>query len=303
MKHTSTLIRRHKRYPILLIIFPTLLFNPIIAFADSTDNPIKPSVAILDFANVSIDKQLSNLFTERFRAELSRHNVFTIIEREMINKILQEQSLQISGATSDSGATRLGQLLNAKYVILGSVGRISNSQFIATCRLVSVESGEIRKEVSEQLSGNENTLFNKGALNLSKKLAYKNVETTSTLFFSKGILIVEYSPDSINNFGWNRALLKRSFCLFDKKLDRFFSPSSPLIEKDMITSKGPLRFEKELPAGSYNFILSNNVTRYGEQLISSVQIGGEYEKTKLKITEHFASGGSEPQHIVQIIYE
>ncbi|HXP91769.1 MAG TPA: PEGA domain-containing protein [Fibrobacteria bacterium] len=67
---------------------------------------------------------------------------FMVVERDGLNRILQEQSLGQSGALDDSGAVKAGKLLAARYIVTGTV-RIQGPAQEFSARMVSVETGEV----------------------------------------------------------------------------------------------------------------------------------------------------------------
>jgi len=75
-------------------------------------------------------------------ARWSADTRFVVLERQGVSKLLAEQAFAQSGATSDSGAARMGKLAAAKYLVTGTVSVADGKQVFAA-RLVSVETGEI----------------------------------------------------------------------------------------------------------------------------------------------------------------
>jgi len=100
-------------------------------------------------------------------------NVFSIIERNQIDKILAEQGLSVSGAIDESQAAQIGKLLGGDAIILGSLsydyddetytrsyekkdGAVVTTYYrnrklnaSATMKIVSVKTGEILGTTSE----------------------------------------------------------------------------------------------------------------------------------------------------------
>ncbi|GAB4427329.1 MAG: hypothetical protein OHK0011_09160 [Turneriella sp.] len=76
---------------------------------------------------------------------LNNSAVFVLLERENLDKILQEQALQLSGATTDKDSVALGKLLNAHAILTGSVGEMGDDVRI-TVKLTDVETGRVFAE-------------------------------------------------------------------------------------------------------------------------------------------------------------
>jgi len=85
----------------------------------------------VDYACAEI---LSNRFVEA--------NTFTVTERARLGEVMKEQALGLSGAIESATAAKLGRLLGARLVILGSVSRLADSYHLST-EMVDSETGEI----------------------------------------------------------------------------------------------------------------------------------------------------------------
>jgi len=77
---------------------------------------------------------------------LMRHFVdspsFVVVERALLDEVMEEQHLQSTGAIDSKTAAKVGQLTGAKVLLLGSVQKLGGKYHI-TARLVEVESGEV----------------------------------------------------------------------------------------------------------------------------------------------------------------
>ena len=90
---------------------------------------------------LDIDKaaEISNIL----RAAVIKTQAFHVVERQKLKAILDEQKMQMSGLTAGSDdLMKIGELLSAQQVLLGTVGRLYG-KIIITTRLVDVESGEV----------------------------------------------------------------------------------------------------------------------------------------------------------------
>jgi TolB-like protein len=68
---------------------------------------------------------------------------FDVVERGLINKLVEEQKLSMSGVVDDSTASRIGKLLGVEAIISGSVLKLQNVLEI-NARIIDVESGSIK---------------------------------------------------------------------------------------------------------------------------------------------------------------
>ncbi len=107
----------------------------------SVDKNTRAAVVPFDFnqGDLALDAEY---FTERLIISFKAADIFTLVERKDIQKILEEQNLQLSGITEGENASRLGKILNADVLITGNLFR-KDTHFELFLRLVRVETGEI----------------------------------------------------------------------------------------------------------------------------------------------------------------
>jgi hypothetical protein len=105
------------------------------------DSKTRAAVVPLSFnqETLSLDAEY---FTERLILSAESSDIFTLVERKDIQKILEEQNLQLSGVTEGEDAVKIGQILNADVLITGNLFGKDDS-FELFLRLVRVETGEI----------------------------------------------------------------------------------------------------------------------------------------------------------------
>lgn len=103
--------------------------------------PEKVSVAVLEIQG---EQNEADLLRSAVEEQLVSSGSYVVLERVQMQKILEEQGLQTSGAcTGESCAVEAGKLLGAKYIVVGSLTRMSNGQYKYQVKLVDVEKGAI----------------------------------------------------------------------------------------------------------------------------------------------------------------
>jgi hypothetical protein len=127
------------------LLFPlALVMLPLLSFAEwKTDSSVK--VAILTF-NVSADIADPVAITEYIQGLIVDKRVFTIVERSLLEQVLREQQMELSGLTS-SDYTRIGQLVGAAKLITGTIAKVG-AQYVITIKGIDVATAAI--EFSEQ---------------------------------------------------------------------------------------------------------------------------------------------------------
>jgi TolB-like protein len=147
---------------------------------DRADPGIK-TIAILDFANRSIDDKEKYDPLEKGLAELMIHQLdgsinLKVVERERIKWILGELELENDpGKFDPQSAVRLGKQLGVHTVLLGTMMKIKNKMKLLA-RLVKVETSEII--ATEEAQGDVDDIL-EIAENLSMKVA-KKINVTLT---------------------------------------------------------------------------------------------------------------------------
>jgi len=112
--------------------------------AITPDSPV--TMAILPFddrdgaAEVVQDEQMARMVAELLTTQLANVEHVRLVERIRIDDLLAELDLSARGITEPHGL-EMGQMLNADYVLLGSIGAFGTSHTLSA-RLLHVETGE-----------------------------------------------------------------------------------------------------------------------------------------------------------------
>ncbi|HMV43636.1 MAG TPA: CsgG/HfaB family protein [Leptospiraceae bacterium] len=108
----------------------------------------KYRVAILDFKNGNgVTPQEAKDITNIIRTEMINLNTFTILNRENLNKILEEQkNIQLGLCDTTDCNIRLGRLLGANKIMTGKIFKLGRSYHI-NAYLIDIEKGV--EEVAE----------------------------------------------------------------------------------------------------------------------------------------------------------
>ncbi|MFH1197547.1 MAG: CsgG/HfaB family protein [bacterium] len=142
-------------------------------------DPGMKTMAIIDFMNSSVDEKERFDPMEKGFADLLIHRLnnatnLKVVERERINWLLNE--IEIQDKYSMEGAVRIGKMLGAQTVLIGSF-IIFNDEIWLGARLVKVETGEIL--LTDEIKGDIDEFFDLAA-QLSEKIAVKIGETITS---------------------------------------------------------------------------------------------------------------------------
>lgn len=122
-------------------------------------------------AGITIENTLLELFTSK--------NKFEVVERSELERVLSEQRLGLSGLVSESSAIRVGEMLGADFLLLGS---ITNAEILytvnrncylyvgkvtANVKIVETETGAIIGSITESAFSHR---YGQGFLSPSEEL-------------------------------------------------------------------------------------------------------------------------------------
>ncbi len=122
-----------------IILVLTLLAVP--ALADFQKNKI----AVLDFqmqGKQYQNKDMGAIVAEWLITALVKEGRFDVVERRLLQKVLQEHQLAMSGVVDDSSISELGQILGVKIIISGAVLHFQNIMEV-NARIIDVSNGSI----------------------------------------------------------------------------------------------------------------------------------------------------------------
>lgn len=123
---------------IIALIATAALYAPAAAAQDSL-----ATVAVLDLdITGGVAENLRIPLSDRLRQELFKTGRMAVLERNRMEDILEQQSLQLAGCTSRECAVEIGRILQVRYIIAGSVGRVGELLSV-NVRMFDVASSEI----------------------------------------------------------------------------------------------------------------------------------------------------------------
>lgn len=85
--------------------------------------------------------QDSFVVRERISTLLVQNKNITVIERSLLEKVLQEQKLQMSGAAD--AARKIGELAGATAILSGTISELANGEVEVNARIIDVGTGEV----------------------------------------------------------------------------------------------------------------------------------------------------------------
>jgi TolB-like protein len=174
-------------------------------------------IAILEFPNLEGDVTgLGKYLVEELTTRLFRTGRFQIIERRLMNKIMEEQKLSATGFIDEKTASKFGRILGVDALATGTIAELNDSIKI-NARLIAAETGNVfavasvnipvNKEVEVLLGKRPGTAVNSdagrfdGAWDVSLACPPKDGGLGYTLHFSAlvkdGVFHGQYGTDGI----------------------------------------------------------------------------------------------------------
>lgn len=125
--------------------------------AQARGQDTRPGLAVLPFDNGGSYGQgkedyegLQKGMAAMLISELSANPAVRVVEREEIQRLLEEQNLGSSGRVDPQTAAKIGKLVGARYVVLGTFVDFYGD-FRIDARLVNVETSEIVKTEADRM--------------------------------------------------------------------------------------------------------------------------------------------------------
>ncbi len=115
----------------------------------------KTAVAVIGFSDLEGNvTHLGKYLSEEVTTKLFQTKKFKVIERQLLNKIIKEQKLEVTGIIVDSSAVKIGNLLGVNAIVTGTMTELTNSVKVHA-RFIGVETGEIFGTASIEIPKDE----------------------------------------------------------------------------------------------------------------------------------------------------
>jgi TolB-like protein len=138
-------------------VMTVLSLVPVLLGAQQRSQDTRPGIAVLPFNNGGSYGQGKEDFDALERgiagmmiSELSQNPAARVVERQEIQRLLDEQNLGAQGRIDPQTAAKVGKLVGARYTVLGTFIDFYGD-FRVDVRLVNTETGEIVKTESERM--------------------------------------------------------------------------------------------------------------------------------------------------------
>jgi TolB-like protein len=118
----------------------------------------KTTIAVVEFVDLKGRvTDLGRFLAEKLITRLYQTKKFKVIERQLLNKIVNEQKLSLTGMIDQSTAQRLGKLLGVDAIASGTVTDLGKTLDI-NARLINTQTGEIFAVASVVIAKDDSVL-------------------------------------------------------------------------------------------------------------------------------------------------
>jgi TolB-like protein len=136
----------------------------------------KTTIAVVEFSDLDGNiTDFGKFLAEELITRLFQTKKFKVIERQILNKVIKEQKLSLSGLIDPTSAKQLGKVLGVGAIVSGTITDLANTLKV-NARLISTESGEVFSVASTEIMKDES---------VQKLIAKENTEQKQ-MFEDKG---------------------------------------------------------------------------------------------------------------------
>lgn len=148
-----------RTFKVLAAIAPLFFATPVLAQPANA-----PVVAVLVFDNNSFGRDakdfdgIGRTITELLIVDMASSRKVRVVERERLNKVLEELNLAKSGAIDPQTAIRVGKLLNACYSVFGGFTRDNKGENHLTMRSTNNETSQVLPNAQKTSAKGDNVM-------------------------------------------------------------------------------------------------------------------------------------------------
>ena len=136
---------------------------------NKSDKPAR-TIAVMDFSGIGLSTGEAQALTERLRLELFNVGSFKLLERGMMEQVLQEQGFQQTGCVDSECMVEVGNLIGVELMVGGSISKVGTVHSVSA-KIFSVSTGEIVKTAQLDFRGDIGDLMLGGMKKIAEDLS------------------------------------------------------------------------------------------------------------------------------------
>jgi TolB-like protein len=174
----------------------------------------------------------ASALTEKMVTQLVNLRRFKVIERAALDKVLEEQQLQLSGVVEEATAIKVGRVAGADAIVLTNVLETSTGGKV-NARVIDTETGETIVARSEQVSGSDVDEYEKAVDNLA-------ITIYNELPIVEGYIVSGEQDEFYADIGSLKGIRKGSKCVVFRDGKEIKHPTTGEVLGKQVTKLGEL---------------------------------------------------------------
>jgi hypothetical protein len=143
-------------------------------FLMSLSSPGKESIIVLPIVSTLLNEDTRLFMTDQVRQYLRNTDSFTVMTRDLMKEILNEQEFQMSESCDQTSCmVKVGKLVGAQAIVSVIVIENKKGWYSASCKMISVETGEITAQATETRTGEKSATIEWMLRNIAGAIAGK----------------------------------------------------------------------------------------------------------------------------------
>jgi TolB-like protein len=123
----------------------------------------KQTIAVVEFADLRGNvTDFGRFISEELITRLYQAKKFKVIERQLLNKVVAEQKLSLTGVIDQTSAQKLGKLLGVDAIASGTISDLGKSLRV-NARLISTSTGEVFAVAATEIAKDDSVTALMGA--------------------------------------------------------------------------------------------------------------------------------------------
>jgi hypothetical protein len=168
-----------------------IITNVIVLLLSLTAMAQDKKVAVFDPAG-SVDMSVKEIVREEISSIVVNTVGYTVLERQLIEKVLEENKFQMGGLVDNSEISEIGKRMGADFVFVSNITIIDGKNFHISCKMIDVLTARIEMQKTGQASKKTSELII--AVQKMVKEMFSNTQKTS----QTNKPIVEEKPSQTN---------------------------------------------------------------------------------------------------------
>jgi len=141
-----------------IILFQAIILLLSVTGMAQVEKEEDKKVAVFD-PEGNVNNSYKNIIREEIGSIIVNTGGFIVLERKLINKVLEENKYQLSDFVDDSQIVELGKHMGANLVFVTLITEMSDKNFHISCKLIDVESARVEKHKTRQTVYKESDLI------------------------------------------------------------------------------------------------------------------------------------------------